>query len=497
MSEETELKLDLAAGAEAAVRSSPLLSGAPTRTKRQLSIYFDTPGRKLAKQGCTLRLRLVEEQWIQTVKLTTAAGGLFERSEWEWAVAGDRPELKRLAEVPVELGSPDKLARKLEPTLQSEVERTSWQVDAEGSRVQVDLDVGTLTAGNNSTRVEEVEFELLDGPAEAVVQFGRQVAEQVPARLGVLSKADRGAALMDGTLGAPVRASPVAVTGELTVAQAFAAIVHACLRHYRLNEEVVIEQRDPTALHQGRVALRRLRSAFTLFKPAIGGDPHFQELREELRWFTNQLGDARNLDVFLTRDLPPDEQADASNRREGAYDQVVTAMTEPRSRLLVIDLTAWAAIGDWRHSKRAKQPIGAFADKRLDRLWGTVEPTGRSLARMTEESRHELRIQIKKMRYAVEFFHRLHPETKVKKRFGVAVEQLQEALGKLNDLATARTISSGEGSGWLGEQSEELSWLGEAEVALKALGKAGPFWRTSAEGSDNSSTKVRRGFSAP
>jgi CHAD domain-containing protein len=143
----------------------------------------------------------------------------------------------------------------------------------------------------------------------------------------------------------------------------------------------------------------------------------------------------------------------------------------------MIDLTGWAAIGGWRGASRAVQPIGAFAAKRLDRLWGTVEPTGRSLARMDEESRHQLRIQVKKMRYAVEFFDRLFPASKAKKRFGVAVEAVQEALGKLNDMATARTIKIGDESGWWQEQSEELSSLRDAELAMKQLGKAGPFWR--------------------
>jgi len=477
MSDEIELKLDLAEGAAEAVPSLPLLVGAPGETNHQLSIYFDTPGGKLGKLGCALRLRFAKGRWVQTVKLASAAGGLVERREWEWEVAGEQPEPERLAGLPIDVGSLDRLARKLVPVLRSHVDRTSWQVEVDDSRVQVDLDAGTLSAGARQIRIEEVEFELLDGPATVLGPLARRAVEQLPARLGVLSKFDRGTALMNGSLGHPTKAAPLEVTGDLTVARSFAAIVHACLKHFRLNEEVVIAGRDPVALHQARVAMRRLRSAFTLFKPAFAADPEATVLREELRWFTNQLGEARDLDVYLSRDLPDEERAHASARRERAYDRVIEAMNHVRSRMLMVDLTGWAFTGGWRDGSRAAGAIAPFAAKRMDRLWSFVEPTGRSLTRMEEEARHQLRIQIKKLRYAVEFFERLNA-SKSKKRFQKAAEQVQEALGRLNDLRTAREINRNRPDTWLQDQSEELGHLKHAESALAKLAKAGPFWRT-------------------
>lgn len=478
MSREIELKLDLAPGAHDQVRSWGLLANEQGRTKPQLSIYFDTTDGELAAQGCSLRVRRTSDGWVQTVKRTLVSGGLLERGEWEWEVAGDRPDIARLEELPFDLGmSPAKLSRKLRPVLRSEVERTSWQAEHEGSRVQVDLDVGSLQAGEQEARIEEVEFELLDGAAEAVINLARSVAGDLLARLGVLSKAERGAFVMEDRLGHAAKAAPLALQLDMDVASALSAIVHACLKHFRLNEDVVLAQRDSAALHQARVALRRLRSAFTLFKPVIGGDSRYLALREELRWFTNQLGDARNLDVYLLRDLPDDERISAEEKREQAYDAVIEAMQDRRSRLLVIDLVGWVATGEWRKTRRAGRSVHAFAGKRLDKLWATVDPTGRSLARMDEESRHRLRIEVKKMRYAVEFFDGLYGTSKAKKRFRSAIEELQEALGKLNDLATARTLAADQATEWWQEQSEELEHLQTAETAIRRLGKAGPFWR--------------------
>jgi CHAD domain-containing protein len=75
-------------------------------------------------------------------------------------------------------------------------------------------------------------------------------------------------------------------------------IVHNCLRHYRLNEPLLLERRDPEALHQCRVALRRLRSALSLFADLLQ-DEHSRRLRTALKHAASAFGSARNIDAFL------------------------------------------------------------------------------------------------------------------------------------------------------------------------------------------------------
>jgi CHAD domain-containing protein len=196
-----------------------------------------------------------------------------------------------------------------------------------------------------------------------------------------------------------------------------------------------------------------------------------------LRWFTAQLGDARNLDVYLQRELDEAEREAAGRRREHAYEQVVAAMNSARFRLLLIDLSSWAAIGPWRGGKAAARPIRGFARKRLDKLWATIEPTRGQLAEMDEDTRHRLRIQIKKIRYAVEFFTDVFPGSKRKKRFVRAVEELQESLGKLNDLATARLLAPDLAAELPADPESEGEQLRASAAALDELCGAGPFWR--------------------
>ena len=167
-----------------------------------------------------------------------------------------------------------------------------------------------------------------------------------------------------------------------------------------------------------------------------------------MRWFTAQLGDARNLDVYLERELAGEERRSLTDKREQAYERVIEAMDSQRQRDLMLDLVGWIALGDWRSSKPARRPIAPYAEKRLELLWSTIATPAADIAAMDEVDRHALRIQVKKMRYAVEFLSGVFPDEAGKqKRFAADVEDLQEELGKLNDLVTARELAMADPSG--------------------------------------------------
>ena len=274
------------------------------------------------------------------------------------------------------------------------------------------------------------------------------------------------------------KAAPVKIRPGMTVAEAFEVMVHACLRHYRLNEPLVIEHRDAAALHQSRVAMRRLRSAFTLFESAVA-DNEYQYLREELRWFTVQLGEARNLDVFLKRDLSDADRKPLSERREQAYDHVIAAMNSARLRRLMVALIGWTAFGPWRLRRKAAKPVKSYARKRLDRLWRHVKHAWADIADLSERDRHRLRIRVKKLRYGIEFLRGAYPRAhKTERRFSSAVEDLQDSLGKLHDLVIARSFVTGPiGDDWLIQAPEEHIYLHDATRASRKLKKVGPFWR--------------------
>src|SRR6266496_578905 len=181
-----------------------------------------------------------------------------------------------------------------------------------------------------------------------------------------MSKAERGFALADGKLSKPSKAQPVFLDRGMSVAEGFETIVAACLRHFRLNEPLVVDFRNIEGLHQARVAMRRLRSALALFRQAVC-DQECGQLEDELNWFTAELGDARNLDVYLERSLTQDQRLFLEAQRENAYDLAIAAMESARFRRLMLDLVGWAAAGQWRGKSCTTKPLKPFMDRRIGR----------------------------------------------------------------------------------------------------------------------------------
>lgn len=491
---ELELKLEGDAGDAAALRKHPLLTGVEPRTIEQCTTYFDTPDEALRKAGLSLRVRRAGDGFVQTVKAQGNGGaGLFDRDEWEWPVAGAEPDLGRLWETPARAvinGQP------VSRTVEAEASRSIWMLRHEDSSIELVIDEGRIAGNGAEQAIAEVEIELKQGDEAALFALGRELVGAAGLRIGVLTKAERGQRLADGSAGKAAKAERIALSDEMTVAEGFATIVHSCLRQFRLNEPLLTGRRDPEALHQARVAMRRLRSAFSLFRRAIA-DKRYEALREELRWFTGELGDARNLDVMLKR-IPADDADSAvaetlRELREDAYERLLAAIGSQRLRILLFDIVAWVETGKWRHSEAARQPLRKFARHALTRRWKKVKEGVVRLGDDDPEARHALRIEVKKLRYAAEFLSSLgwgHKAEAKEKKFLRALETMQEQLGELNDQETGRRmfadlLGDRPHGAQLVEAAERLIGcedagakpLVKAQAAALGLVVAGPYWR--------------------
>jgi inorganic triphosphatase YgiF len=494
---EVELKLELEPGSSEALARHPLLAGGPQRTADQVSTYFDTSDHALRDAGFSLRVRESKGRFIQTIKQSSGpAAGLFDRPEWEREVGSAELDLDVAAETPLATLLDKKMRKRLRPVIKVEVRRRTWNIEREGSRIELICDEGTVTGGSHSQPIAEVELELKGGAAEQLIELARALGEKMPLRLGVLTKAERGYRLAQGSIGKVVKAERIQLQPGMSAAEGFAAIAYACLRHFRLNEDLIVSASDPAALHQARVAMRRLRSAFTLFRPVIA-DPAYQQLREEVRWFTNQLGDARNMDVLLKRfGSAKGGEAEAllaklRSEREQAYARVIEALGSKRLRMLMMDLVGWIETGPWRElNSTAQLPLPHFGSIQLDRRWRKVRKGGAALAELETEARHQLRIEVKKLRYAVEFLASLTAGSQGlqrQKTFVTALEEMQEQLGELNDVETARELLSNllgpdkpvldYAQQRLGSSGSGGNHLEAAQKAHAALTEAGRFWR--------------------
>ena len=118
---------------------------------------------------------------------------------------------------------------------------------------------------------------------------------------------------------------------------------------------------------------------------------------------------------------------------------------------MLIDLATWIEAGGWLETDapmtRAERdrPITEFAAGELERRWKKILKRGRKLRKLDPRRRHKLRIQVKKTRYAAEFFAGVFPSRKAKRRrktFLGLIEPLQDCLGDLNDIVVDRQLAA-------------------------------------------------------
>jgi inorganic triphosphatase YgiF len=379
---------------------------------------------------------------------------------------------------------------RLEPSFRVDVTRRTVQIERHGGSVEIVLDRGRVLAGGQSEPVCELELELKSGDPAALFALAREIDAIVPLRLGVLSKSERGYRLREVDPDRAVKSEPIALDKAMTAAAGFQAIAYACLRQFRLNEAILGRTGAADALHQLRVALRRLRSALSIFKPILA-DARFHVIRAELRGITAALGEARNIDVLLDRIADEGAALPLREARERAYADARRALESPRLRTLMIDLAEWIATGEWLASPAEPalrdRPLADFARDALDRYRRRVKRSGHGLVELDDDDRHGVRIQAKKLRYSAEFFAPLFlgdRRTRRRKAFLDALEALQGALGELNDFAIAPGLLERLGLGRaplaraltpdFGARSKMVEDAGRAYGALVATK---PFWR--------------------
>ncbi len=209
---------------------------------------------------------------------------------------------------------------------------------------------------------------------------------------------------------------------------------HADLVKYRT---MVLANRRPEGIHQTRVALRRLRAAFGLFRHAIDG-PVMRALSAEAKWLAGECGPARDLHVFLTEiadEVSPLVRRVARRLADSHLQRARAALSSARFDAFERQLDAFLDLSPAHPTER----LDAFARIELQAHHEKVMRRGRKIETLSVKRLHRLRISMKKLRYAAEFLKPAFAPAAVKPYIQATV-RLQGALGILNDRAVAHEV---------------------------------------------------------
>lgn len=455
MSVETELKLAVPAAQVARVLAHAALKvGARGRLSRErlLTIYYDTPDFDLWRAKASVRLRRARSGWLQTAKWAgEASGGLHRRNEVEQAVAGQALELDGLEARPgLEVLADSRVRRKLKPIFVTEFERALRSLTLpDGSQIEAGLDRGRIVCGTAVHPICELELELAAGSPLGLFDVADALVRELSLRPLHRSKAERGY-LLAGLGHRPAKARRVDIDPAADLARAAAAIIGSGLAQAQANEDGMLAGEDIEYLHQMRVGVRRLRSCLGALRDALPPEA-LGPLAAELKWLGGRLGRARDWDVFVAEALPPLasglqgvadaaalEALDAEARRLGAAAgrSARAAWRSKRTSLLLLGLGRAAAGGGFvaQHAsfRQATVPYSAaLLGRRLERV---LRLGRKARKRPSVERLHALRIAVKKLRYAVEFFGGLHGDGTAA-QFRERLVDLQDCLGIICDAA--------------------------------------------------------------
>ncbi len=472
MGQEIELKLAVPESRWEELARSPVLSalGAAFGPSRRLAAtYYDTRDGKLAADGVAVRVRTDGGRRVQTVKTEGRPGLAPERGEWSTTVPAGL-DWTALESTDVKALAKRAAKRDLVPVFETDIARRVARISLDGAAVEAALDSGEVAAGRRRAPVKELELELIDGAPRAIFALARRLVEAHGLRLSTATKAERGRALAARTKILAVKAAPLDLSPDLTAAQGAAAAIDSCVAHAAANLEGIVAARAPEAVHQMRVALRRLRAGLTLFKPVLP-EAARERLKAEAGRIAATLGRSRDLDVFLKDTLAPilAKRSDDSDlttlrrqtaaQRRAAWALAVGTASDPRTQLFLLDAAETALDLRMAAAPEDAPSLSALSRRALSKRLAAASAFGARLDQLAAPERHEMRIALKKLRYAVEFFAGLYRGKRVK-AYAKALARLQDAFGAFNDAAMA-------------EAAVAAARDGAAEKARPALDRAG------------------------
>ncbi len=347
-SREVELKFLVDVPTYADMLASPLLAGDASTTASLNSTYFDTEKNDLRQHGIVLRMRDKQGHHVLTVKWGGKSGSTaFERGEIEASATSPEPDTSLLgAKIQAEIQRVTQ-DRKLRPQFSTRIDRVSRQISVGDAVIEAAFDSGFIVAGENKTEVREIELELKAGHPADLFEFGLLLSSHFPICLGIATKGQRGLLLSSGVTAQPKQASPPNLAGQ-TRDEAIEAILLGCMAHFITNWPAFDGPRRAEAIHEMRLALQTLQTAFQLFA-RHAPCAEFASLSAEADRLATALEEAGRWDLFkeLTKTSHDPLIAEAALEAEAGYKAIAHLLAHPDTTRFVLSAEAFIARRGW------------------------------------------------------------------------------------------------------------------------------------------------------
>ncbi|MDP9352360.1 MAG: CHAD domain-containing protein [Chloroflexota bacterium] len=414
-------------------------------SRKLVDLYLDTEDQRLRRAGYSLRIRTTDGQVEATMKaLVASTDGVRKRREITEHIKQDGLRALQSSSGPVATRARLLAGRSsLQPLFQIRTRRLPFELEVQGRALgELTIDDSRFLLGDQPVhRLSRVEVELVPGGEEGqITRFVDRLRAEHRASVAVASKYETGLAaagiadLTQPDIG-PTSHGDAPTTGEVAYAVLRTQVL-AILKHEpgtRLGE-------DSEELHDMRVAIRRSRAAMSLFRDFL--PPDVQRLREELGRVARVLGEVRDLDVQIEQ-LAAWERASGEGggqafkpvrdiltaRRERARRRMVQVLDSRRYERILTELQALLSRGPGDAPEAASISIFETAPDLIQRRYRKLKRRGKNLnSSSPPEEYHELRINGKRLRYALEF---------LRKVYGEPVQALIPPLTRLQDLLGA------------------------------------------------------------
>lgn len=404
--------------------------------------YFDTPDWRFYNAGISVRIRAADDKAEATLKgLKRSKRGLRVRREIQTPLKSARRadlvrSVSRLGEWVRALSGPAEPA----PLFTVHSDRRLYVVLVNGDGVgEVVLDETQITypKGKDPLRLQRVTVQVTSRAKETVRPFVEDLRRACRLSPTLASPFEAGLLTLD--IAADIL--PDVGSTKIGAAPMMGELGYAVLRRAFLgmlsNEAGTRVGEDIEALHDMRVAIRRMRAAMLLFEPGLAA--RARSIRAELGWLADRLGEVRDLDIQMDNMATWSKQLGASDRsllnnlvaaiarrRQTARRKLLRSLNSKRYQRMILRTADFLRRGPPKRRRASRTPALAAFPLLVEQRHASVLAAGSRIKPGSKAAAyHRLRIRCKRLRYAIENGREL---------YGSAASAYLEALVRVQDV---------------------------------------------------------------